>query len=366
MPRTPDRTVTFTFNFDDPDLEKLEEKVKDVRDNLSAVVLHQNNLWLGGDEGTSIHRLTRDKDNFNKHVSFDLRKLLPLPIDDPNEEIDFEGLDINEGKLWFTGSHSAKRERPKEGKTFEKNLERITTPKIKGNRFMLGRMTLRANGTDFEPDSAACLQANAEENELTRALAADPLFSAFVPRPSGKAIPSKDNGLDLEGLAVSGERVFVGLRGPVLRGWTTILELHVSEAGPKLLKLKKVGSSGALFRRQFLDLRGLGVRDLAIDNNDLLILAGPTMVLDGPVFVYRWKDALDQTDESFISEQKLIREFSLPCGNEADKTETKDHAEGICLVKGTPQTMLVCYDSPSEGRISGSKRLTVTADMFRL
>src|SRR5688572_24854954 len=45
MPRTPDRTATFTFNFDDPDLKKLESKVKDVRDNLSAVVLHQNNLW---------------------------------------------------------------------------------------------------------------------------------------------------------------------------------------------------------------------------------------------------------------------------------------------------------------------------------
>jgi len=364
MLRTPDKTVTFTFDFDDPDLKKLEDKVKAVRDNLSAVVLHRNNLWLGGDEGTSIHRLTSDNGNFGKHVSFDLRKLLLLPIDDPKEEIDFEGLDINEGKLWFVGSHSAKREKPKDGKTFADNLQRITTPKIKGNRFILGRTTLRPKGTDFEPDTAACLQASADDNELTRALAADPLFSGFVPRPSGKAIPSKDNGLDLEGLAVSGARVFVGMRGPVLRGWATILELHVSEAGPKLLKLSPLAPSGALFRRQFLDLRGLGIRDLAIDEKDLLILAGPTMVLDGPVLLYRWKNALDRTEESFVPEQDLIREFSLPCGNEADKTETKDHAEGVTLVKGPPKALLVCYDSPSERRISGAKRLTVSADIF--
>jgi hypothetical protein len=35
-------------------------------------------------------------------------------------------------------------------------------------------------------------------------------------------IPSKDNGLDVEGLAAHGESPFVGLRGPVLRGWAVV------------------------------------------------------------------------------------------------------------------------------------------------
>ena len=105
------------------------------------------------------------------------------------------------------------------------------------------------------------------------------------------AIPGKDNGLDIEGLAVAEGSVFVGLRGPVLRGWTTLLEMAVGEDddAPSTLKLKEIGSNGSLYRKHFLDLGGLGVRDLCLDGDDLLILAGPTMDLDGPVTVFRWR-----------------------------------------------------------------------------
>ena len=41
----------------------------------------------------------------------------------------------------------------------------------------------------------------------------------------------------------------------------------------------------------FLPLAGLGVRDLHLDGDDLLLLAGPTMVLDGAVRVFRWVGA---------------------------------------------------------------------------
>jgi hypothetical protein len=39
-------------------------------------------------------------------------------------------------------------------------------------------------------------------------------------------LPGKDNGFDVEGLAVFGARLFVGLWGPVLCGWAVILELN--------------------------------------------------------------------------------------------------------------------------------------------
>jgi hypothetical protein len=40
--------------------ELLKKDLAKARDNLSAVVLRDNRLWLGGDEGTSIDRMTRD------------------------------------------------------------------------------------------------------------------------------------------------------------------------------------------------------------------------------------------------------------------------------------------------------------------
>ena len=50
------------------DLEK-------IRDNVSAIVLDGNHLWLGGDEGTSIHRMTRDASgDFGDHTSFELKE----------------------------------------------------------------------------------------------------------------------------------------------------------------------------------------------------------------------------------------------------------------------------------------------------
>ena len=58
------------------------------------------------------------------------------------------------------------------------------------------------------------------------------------------ALPGKDNGFDIEGVAVSGERVFLGLRGPVLRGWAVVLELHPEEDGAATLGLKKIGPQG--------------------------------------------------------------------------------------------------------------------------
>jgi hypothetical protein len=46
------------------------------------------------------------------------------------------------------------------------------------------------------------------------ALADDPHLGFFV----GAMIPGKENGFDVEGLAFYQNRIFLGLRGPVLRG----------------------------------------------------------------------------------------------------------------------------------------------------
>ncbi|MGH4023111.1 MAG: DUF3616 domain-containing protein, partial [Pseudonocardiaceae bacterium] len=169
-------------------------------------------------------------------------------------------------------------------------------------------------------------------------------------------IPGKDNGFDLEGVAVRGESLYLGLRGPVLRGWAVVLEVQPTDATQHgRLQLAKL-DGGSLYRKYFLDLDGLGVRDLSPDGDDLLVLAGPSMDLDGPVRVYRWHDALIGDPPQVVRKQALSRELDLPYG------EGNDHAEGIALLPD--RRLLVVYDSPAPERLVEPG--TVLADVFAL
>lgn len=58
-----------------------------------------------------------------------------------------------------------------------------------------------------------------------RSGAADPHFAPYL------AIPGKGNGFDIEGLAVDGQRLFLGLRGPVLLGGPAAWSRHQSRRG---------------------------------------------------------------------------------------------------------------------------------------
>jgi Protein of unknown function (DUF3616) len=116
---------------------------------------------------------------------------------------------------------------------------------------------------------------------------------------------------------------------------------------PGVLKLAKP------LRKHFLDLGGLGIRDLAIREKDLFILAGPTMVLDGPVFIYQWRNALDVAGEAVV---RLGSDWAIPFGTGTD------HAEGMTFVGAS--TVMVCYDSPAKERLAGKDG--VHADVFAL
>lgn len=86
----------------------------------------------------------------------------------------------------------------------------------------------------------------------------------FGPR---MAILGNDNAFDIEGLAVDGRRLLLGLRGPVLGGWSALLEIQVEARGDQR-RLVPLDDSGSLLRRHFLHLDGLGVRDLHFCSDD--------------------------------------------------------------------------------------------------
>jgi hypothetical protein len=341
----------------------LKKDLPKARDNVSAVVLRDDRLWLGGDEGTSIDRMTRDRSgNFGDHTRFELKDLLNLPAP-AKEEVDIEGLDVDGGYLWLIGSHSAKRKKVENDKSLSENIERLGKVEMEGNRFTLARVPLNESGEPVAKHgslTAARLDGDASGNLLTKALRKDRHLGRFVPRKSDDGgvdgIPSKDNGFDVEGLAVAGARVFVGLRGPVLRGLAVVIELRVNARSDGALSLDPVGAGGQPYIKHFLQLDGLGVRELSIHGHDLLILAGPSMDLDGPVFIYRWKNALDSKAESLTARDDLVKVVTVPFG---DKT---DHAEGLSIVTRAPLSVLVSYDSPS--RLDGVDKSGVVADIF--
>jgi len=363
----------------DPDLNRLDDEGKELRDGLSAAVLDGDTLWLAGDETTRLERLVRDRgDVFHDHKQFPLS--VPLDLQAPEtEEADIEGLAVADGYLWLVGSHSLKRTKPKADKTPKKNRERLAEVTSDGNRFLLARIPLVEDGATHRPEEtagegdgkrvAAQLHGDAKGSDLTTALKKDEHLGRFFvdAADANSGIPGKDNGFDIEGLLVSGGRVLLGLRGPVLRGWATVLEVEVreDEGNRSILRLEGIGEGGRPYRKHFLELGGLGVRDLCADGNDLLILAGPTMDLDGPTAVFRWKDGARPAEESVVfAGDKLKRVLEVPFGRGAD------HAEGITLLPaggGGSREVLVIYDAPSGGRKRGREgEAVLRSDIFAL
>jgi hypothetical protein len=342
------------------------ENGKEERGDLSVAVEIGETLWVASDETVRITRLSRlGEDAYGSHVVFDIADYLSLPGKD-DAEADLEGLDYSDGYLWMTGSHSFKRGKPDEDDSVAENLKALAKVTTDSNRFLLARVpvveedgahTLATKAKDDNGKrTAALLRGDSKGNDLTDALADDEHLAPFL------TIPSKDNGFDIEGLAVSGQRVFLGLRGPVLRGWAVVLEVETKDGDAGELRLKKIGAKDRKYRKHFLDLRGLGIREMCLDGDDLLLLAGPTMALDGPSAVYRWEGGANPPgdEDTVIFEDKLTKVLDIPYGI------GEDHAEGMIFRRSEDgkQSFLVVYDSPSAARIK--KQACFIADAFDL
>jgi hypothetical protein len=206
--------------------------------------------------------------------------------------------------------------------------------------------------------TAARVRGGGRNNALTHALRHDEHLAPFLD------IPGKDNGFDIEGLAVGRDRVFVGLRGPVLRGWSIVLGLRVEPHPdhPAVLRLRRV-DNGRRYEKHFLDLRGLGVRELCADGDDLLILAGPTMVLDGRAAVFRWRGGAAARGDGIVRREEIAHVLELPYGVGDEGVE---HPEGLALVRRRDgrRGLLVVYDSPHAARLRGED--AVEADFYPL
>ncbi len=341
-----------------------------MRDGLSTVLRTGNNLWTGCDERTTIERLTLQADgSFGDHQSFELSNYLHLPGKE-GEEIDIEGMAVSGNYLWVIGSHSLKRKKPRKCDSVPDQMKRLAKVKAEANRYMLVRVPILleeqtgnyklhkecpAPGAPETILRAAQLSSGKNSNELTEALQQDEHLEHYF------RIPGKDNGFDIEGLTVVDKRLFIGLRGPVLRGWSVVLEIEVDEMEDKegYLHLKPI-AHGRPYKKHFLHLKGKGIRELRLLGDDIYLLAGPTMDLDGKIVIYRWPDAINHHTEVMLRSSDLERLHEISHGTGAESG--KDKAEGLAVFDES--TLLVVFDSPTDGRKVGEH--AVLGDLIKV
>ncbi|CAA9342379.1 MAG: hypothetical protein AVDCRST_MAG71-2328 [uncultured Lysobacter sp.] len=342
--------VDLDFNDHDPGTDE-----KPIGDDVSALARIGNTLFCATDEGSSIESLAWDgkAQRYGAHRCLPLADVFDLPDGDEGE-MDIEGLAIDDGWLWIVGSHSLKRSKLRDGD----DLRRMPEIKTDRNRCFLGRMPLveRAPGM-FEPVKrdgqrrAAALHIRKDgSNAIRRRLGKDPLLAPFM------RAPAKENGFDIEGLAVIGDRVFLGLRGPVISKVAMLVELRITDGGRGGLKLAEV-AEGLDYLLHPMLLDGLGVRDLLYVDGRLLILGGASMGLSGPQAIYAL-DALPARGHH-LARDRIHRVMCLPIVDGAD------HAEGIVMhTDGNTQLLMVVCDSPAPARRKDPRALR--ADLYRM
>jgi hypothetical protein len=333
--------------------------------SVSGAAAVGNHLFLAPDEGASLVRLTRSHNgDYSAPLVYPVSDFFDPP-GDPGDELDLEGMDYAGGYLWFIGSHSNVRARVKADTEAARVPSRLAEVKHPKARRLLARVPLQ-DGTGI-PGSTVAATATHEALFATRlstrdgqglldALRSDEHIGPFL------AIPGKDNGFDVEGLVALPPRLLVGLRGPVLRGWAIVLEIEprLDPTDPRLLQLAPLDSpAGPGYRKHFLDMDGLGVRDLTRHGDDLLILAGPTMLLDGPSRILRIPDGASHPLPDAVRSHGLVQ-----LGDDLIVGRGHDHPEAITVIStadGQPG-LLIAYDTPEDHQLPDG----VTVDVLAL
>jgi hypothetical protein len=228
------------------------------------------------------------------------------------KELDLEAVARSGHRLFVTGSASLKRKKPKDGEDNAARLATVIPAAGEGADHANYLFTLAVNGVGAHTELSfeRCL-------DVRSLLLGLPVLAPFA------GIPSKENGLDVEGLAADEHALFFGLRGPVLRGHALVVRTDHAGQQPQLF---------------FLDLAGRGIRGLAPrPAGGLWLLAGPTMEDAAPFSLYAWDGSSSVFSDEPAAALTLLRE--LPSGESGSP-------EGLALVGNQ---LCVLFDGPKGG-----------------
>ena len=220
-----------------------ENKARKTRRSISGVACHLN---AGGER---ICLLAFDEGAQARYATVRPNQLVPDPqpvvLASGPGELDAEAAATDGRYLYVTGSHSAKR------------ADCSSNP---SSRHVF-RLTLDPATGRGKPDSLT------ESDRLWDIMKTVPVLKDHVGERQCLGSEPSQRGINIEGLAVSGERLYFGFRGPVIDGEAWVLSVD----------------SAALFGRanpapQLSRLAlgpNRGVRDLVAVKDGFLILAGP-------------------------------------------------------------------------------------------
>ena len=227
-------------------------------------------------------------------------------------ELDGEGVAYAGGAYYVIGSHGYPRDS-------DHRLDPVQDAALIAARIAASsqvvRVRLSRDGTVSVDPSAG----------LKNIIGADPTLKPFVDRRL------ENNGLTIEGIAVRNGRVYAGFRGPALEhGHAAIL----SVAADSLF-----GSEPPDAHLYFLPLGdGRGVRDLAMLDDRILILAGPTADDAGSYVVFGW--------DGESEEVQFLRDLSDIVGH-----DPKRKPEALLALDSNRLGLraLVLFDGETEG-----------------
>ncbi len=276
-------------------------------DNLSGLTLHGTLLVVCTDEGAALNVLAK-----NASGQFEALEPVAFPAP-PGSEIDAEGVTSDGRWVYVVGAHCRSRKKLKPAGSYEENRQRLAEIKDEHSRYRLFRLALEDDGRRTETT----------EISLRDLLQHDAILGRFT------RLPSKENGVDIEGIAAADGRLYLGFRAPVLRdNYVPVVCLDFERPEE--------------YRLLFLRLGGRGIRDLAAVPEGLLVLAGPPGDGEGSYELYLW-NKLD-----CIPGQGSPGGSTLHLGTVATTAGAKP--EGIAVVEqdGEHVTLLVVCDGPRQ------------------
>lgn len=240
-------------------------------------------------------------------------------------ELDGEGVAFADNYFYVIGSHGRPRH-DKDATDTAKEAARIAA------RLNASSRLLRLK---FDPATGAIANKPDPSRALAPLIAGEASFALF----KDKAL--EDGGVTIEGIAVRDDRLFAGFRGPVIDNEKAVILSaalgHFFDGKPAEVKLHLLALG-----------TGRGVRDLAVFDNGILILAGPMQDVGGTYSVFWWDGV--STSAKFLSDlpsytsdkgKQWKPEALLPLDRDAKTLRVLVLLDGV--KQGKPQTARIPY-----------------------